>query len=101
MISAHHTPPTTVFARVAPPSAAQQPPTDHESVNGIDVTAELEQAIKPDGNLIHIKCFDLPTQEKMLVIDTSGIVWLGEKLAETCLSRNLKPHGGHAQTDME
>lgn len=80
---------------------SQQPPTDHESVNGIDVTAELEQAIKPDGNLIHIKSFDLPEQEKMLVIDTSGIVWLGEKLAKACLSSNLKQPASHSQTDME
>ena len=64
---------------------SQQPPTDHERVNSIDVTSELEKAAEADGNLIHIKAFDLPKQEKKLVIDTAGIVRLGELLAESYL----------------
>jgi hypothetical protein len=60
---------------------SQQPPTDDERVNGIDVTAELANVVASDKNLIHIKAFDLPEQEKKLVIDTRGIVWLGEKIA--------------------
>ncbi|MEP3480888.1 MAG: sialate O-acetylesterase [Fuerstiella sp.] len=65
---------------------SQQPPTDHERVNNIDVTAELQKVMSPDKNFIHFKAFDLPTQKKQLVIDTPGIVWLGEKLAETYLN---------------
>lgn len=61
---------------------SQQPPTDHQDVNKIDVTARLEQAIAPDRHIIHIKAFDLPQQEQQLVINTRGIVWLGETLAK-------------------
>ena len=64
---------------------SQQPPTDDKAVNSIDVTAELEQAIASDKHLIHIKVFDLPEQEKKLVIDTRGIVWLGQTLARRYL----------------
>lgn len=60
---------------------SQQPPTDDKGVNRINVTAELEQAVASDEHVIHIKAFDLPKQEKQLVIDTPGIVWLGETLA--------------------
>jgi Carbohydrate esterase, sialic acid-specific acetylesterase len=64
---------------------SQQPPTDDKSVNGIDVTAQLEAAVASDKNLILIQAFDLPEQEKKLVIDTRGIVWLGEKIARNYL----------------
>ncbi len=64
---------------------SQQPPTDDSRVNKIDVTAELERAVAPDRNLIYIKAFDLPKQEKKLVIDTRGIVWLGETIANRYL----------------
>jgi hypothetical protein len=66
---------------------SQQPPTDDKRVNGIDVTAELETIVGSDKNLVHIKAFDLPEQEKMLVMDTRGIVWLGEKLAKQYLDK--------------
>jgi len=64
---------------------SQQPPTDHERVNSIDVTAGLESLAAKDINLIHCKVFDLPEQEKLLVIDTAGIVDLGDKLATSYL----------------
>ncbi len=47
--------------------------------------AELERIAAADSNLIHIKAFDLPKQEKKLVIDTAGIVRLGEVIAENYL----------------
>ena len=62
---------------------SQQPPTD--DVNKIDVTTELERAASSDQHLIHIKVFDLPKQEQQLVIDTHGIVWLGETIARKYL----------------
>jgi hypothetical protein len=65
---------------------SQQPPTDDASVNTIDVTAKLEEAFSTDAHLIHIKAFDVPPQEKQLVIDTRGIVWLGERLAQAYLT---------------
>ena len=61
---------------------SQQPPTDDKRVNSIDVTGELEKLSAKDDNLMHIKTFDLPKQEKKLVIDTTGIIRLGEKIAE-------------------
>ena len=61
---------------------SQQPPTDDESVNKIDVVTAVESLAAADKNLIHIKAFNLPQQEKKLVLDTAGIVRLGEVLAE-------------------
>ena len=61
---------------------SQQPPTDHKNVNSIDVTAEFEKLAAADEWAIHIKAFDLPKQDKQLVLDTAGIVRLGELLAE-------------------
>ncbi len=60
---------------------SQQPPTNHEKLNSIDVTAMVETVAAADSVLIHIKAFDLPRQEKKLVIDTGGIVQLGELIA--------------------
>lgn len=66
---------------------SQQPPTDDESVNGIDVTADLQRLAAADSNLIHVKVFDLPGQEQKLVITTAGIVALGERLAASYLKQ--------------
>ncbi len=66
---------------------SQQPPTDNERVNKIDVTAELKKAFASDKHLIYINAFDLPEQNKKLVIDTRGIVWLGEKIANQYLDQ--------------
>ncbi|MCH7918134.1 MAG: hypothetical protein IIC50_09110 [Planctomycetes bacterium] len=66
---------------------SQQLPTDDKRVNAIDVTSALEKLAAADGNLIHIKAFGLPKQEKKLVIDTAGIIRLGELAAEAYLKR--------------
>ena len=60
---------------------SQQPPTDDERVNAIDVTAAIEKVAADDDHLVHIKAFDLPKQEKKLVLDTAGILQLGEVIA--------------------
>ncbi|MCH2399875.1 MAG: sialate O-acetylesterase, partial [Pirellulales bacterium] len=65
----------------------QQPPTDEESVNQIDVVAALEKAAAADSHLIHIKAFDLPPQQQKLVITAEGIVELGELLARHYLQQ--------------
>jgi len=65
---------------------SQQKPTDHQEVNDIDVIAAVEQVAGADENLIHIKAFDLPPQEIQLVINTKGIVYLGELMAKCYLS---------------
>ncbi|MEO1997629.1 MAG: hypothetical protein ABGZ17_20400, partial [Planctomycetaceae bacterium] len=60
---------------------SQQPPTDDKRVNAVDVVAAVEAMAAADGNVTHIKAFDLPDQDKKLVIDTAGIVALGEVIA--------------------
>ncbi|MFP6750197.1 MAG: sialate O-acetylesterase, partial [Pirellulaceae bacterium] len=66
---------------------SQQPPTDDERVNSIDVTGDLEKIAAADINLVHIKAFDLPEQEKKLVISTEGIIELGEVIARRYLQK--------------
>ena len=66
---------------------SQQPPTDNERVNNIDVVAAMEQVAASDDNFIHIKAFDLPAQEKQLVLDANGIVQLGRLIAERYLQQ--------------
>ncbi len=61
---------------------SQQPPTDHKNVNAIDVTAAIEKVAATDNHLVHLKAFALPPQRKQLVLDTAGIVRLGEIMAE-------------------
>jgi hypothetical protein len=69
---------------------SQQPPTDDKGVNAIDVTRALEEVAASDDHLIHLKAFDLPEQEKKLVLDTAGILRLGEVIAEGYL-KHLAP----------
>ncbi len=61
------------------------PPTDDKRVNDIDVTRELEKLAAADENLIHTKAFNLPEQEKKIVITTEGIVVLGKVIARSYL----------------
>ena len=64
---------------------SQQPPTDHKNVNSFNVTNSISKVLEEETNVFHIKAFSLPTQEKRLVIDTPGILRLGELLAESYL----------------
>ncbi|MDB4797397.1 sialate O-acetylesterase [bacterium] len=64
---------------------SQQPPTNDKSVNNIDVVAKVDMAAVADPTLIHLKAFNLPSQEKKLVISTAGIVELGEFIAKSYL----------------
>ena len=66
---------------------SQQPPTDDKRVNNVDVVADVSAAAAADPHMIHVKAFDLPPQEKKLVITTEGIVRLGEFIARAYLSR--------------
>jgi len=61
---------------------SQQSPTDDERVNAIDVVTRIEQIASEDPYLILIQAFDLPEQEKKLVLDTAGVLRLGELIAE-------------------
>lgn len=60
---------------------SQQAPTDDERVNNIDVTGMIEAVAAADPYLIHIKAFNLPQQEKKLVLDTAGVLELGRVIA--------------------
>lgn len=64
---------------------SQQQPTVDESVNAIDVTAELAEFASRDEHLIHVKVFDLPGRELALVLSTSGVIALGDVLAGSYL----------------
>ena len=60
---------------------SQQPPTDHESVNGVDVVADMAALAAADLHTHH-RLFDgFPPQPKQLVLDTAAIVWLGREWA--------------------
>ena len=61
---------------------SQQPPTDHKSVNKLDVVADVATLANGDSNIFHLKAFDLPKQEERLVISTEGIIELGRLMAE-------------------
>ena len=66
---------------------SQQPPTDDKRVNNVDVVADVSALAAADSNIIHVKVFELPPQEKKIVITTEGIVRIGEQIAEAYLSR--------------
>ena len=67
---------------------SQQPPTDDKQVNEIDVTSMIAEVAAADPHLFHVKAFDLPPQEKKLVLDTPGVIALGEELAKSWLKEN-------------
>jgi len=66
---------------------SQQPPTNDERVNKIDVVTLVNEVANQDSRLHHIKVFDLPPQEKKLVITTEGILHLGESIARFYLNK--------------
>ncbi|HIE71511.1 MAG TPA: hypothetical protein EYP98_15795 [Planctomycetes bacterium] len=60
---------------------SQQRPTDQKDLNKIDVVADVAAVAAADPHMTHLRVFDLPPQEKKLVLDTAGVVRLGELLA--------------------
>ena len=66
---------------------SQQPPTNDERVNKIDVVTLVNEVANQDSRLHHIKVFDLPPQEKKLVITTEGILQLGETIGRFYLNQ--------------
>jgi len=65
---------------------SQQPPTDHERVNGIDVTTAIAALAEDDEGIVHLRAFDPPPQEEQLVLDAAAVVWLGRELARAATS---------------
>ena len=60
---------------------SQQPPTDVERLNGLDVMGDVAKLAEADPHVIQIKALDLPPQEKRLVIRADGVLALGELIA--------------------
>jgi hypothetical protein len=60
---------------------SQQPPSDEKGLNKLNVTADLAAIAAADPAFIHIKAFELPPQREKLVLDTAGVLKLGELLA--------------------
>ena len=61
---------------------SQQPPTDHESVNDVDVVADMIALAAGDPRIHHRVMSGFPDQPKQLVLDTEAIVWLGNEWAD-------------------
>ena len=64
---------------------SQQPPTDHDSVNSVDVVADLAAMAARDPHTHHRLVTDLPPQPKQLVFDTAGIVEMGRRWADSVI----------------
>ena len=64
---------------------SQQPPTDDKDLNRVDVTANIAAIAAADPAFIHIKTFNLPPQPEQLVLNSAGIVQLGDLLARSYL----------------
>lgn len=69
---------------------SEQPPTDDEAVNAIDVSSAIAKLAEEDENWIHFRVADLPPQEQKLVITTAGIVKLGERIAKLYLDHEKR-----------
>lgn len=67
--------------------ASQQTPPDQKGLNTIDITDNLATMATGDLAFTHIKAFELPPQKEKLVLDTPGILRLGELLANSYQSR--------------
>lgn len=61
---------------------SQQPPTKNERVDNIDVKNAIAKVCDADQNTSLTFVDGFPVQEKQLVLDTAGILFLGERMAE-------------------
>ncbi|MAI74105.1 MAG: hypothetical protein CMM01_24840 [Rhodopirellula sp.] len=61
---------------------SQQPPTKNERVDEIDVRKAIAEVCDADANTQLNFVDDYPVQDKQLVLDTDGILFLGERIAE-------------------
>lgn len=61
---------------------SQQPPTTHERVDKIDVRKAIAELCEADANTYLNYVDDFPPQDKQLVLDTNGILFLGDRIAD-------------------
>lgn len=66
---------------------SQQPPPHDDHLGRVDITANLAAIAAADPAFVHVKAFDLPPQKEQLVLDTPGIVKLGELLARSYIAQ--------------
>lgn len=64
---------------------SQQLPPDEKALTQLDITGDLAAIAAADPAFIHIKAFDLPPQREKLVLDTAGVLKLGQVMAESYL----------------
>jgi hypothetical protein len=60
---------------------SQQLPSDHESVNRVDVMSRMSELLAGESGVVYLRDLDLPAQREQLVLDAAGVVRLGEELA--------------------
>ena len=61
---------------------SQQPPTRNERVDDIDVRKAIAEVCNADENTDLNFITNFPVQDKQLVLDTEGILFLGECIAD-------------------
>jgi hypothetical protein len=61
---------------------SQQPPTKNKRVDNIDVRSAIRAMCDSDTNTQLNYVDNLPRQQKQLVLDTNGIIALGERIAD-------------------
>jgi hypothetical protein len=66
---------------------SQQPPTRDENLDKIRVIEEMAKLAEEDSQLTLLQQLNLPLQPKQLVIDTQGVIKLGEELAGAFLGK--------------
>jgi hypothetical protein len=66
---------------------SQQAPPDEEGLKAIDITANLTALAAADPAFHHLKAFELAPHQEKLVLNTEGIVKLGELLARGYLEK--------------
>jgi Carbohydrate esterase, sialic acid-specific acetylesterase len=64
---------------------SQQTPADHKGLSSLDITSDIAAIAAADPAFVHVKAFELPAQREKLVLDTAGVVKLGEVLAQAYL----------------
>jgi hypothetical protein len=64
---------------------SQQTPPDEDGLKAIDITANLAALATADPAFYHVKAFELAPHQEKLVLNSEGIVKLGELLATSAL----------------
>lgn len=63
----------------------QQRPPATKDLDAIDVVRDVKALCAADPDAFHVELFDPPPQPEPLVLDSKGIVWLGDQLADAVL----------------